>query len=321
MTYRFGIFTFDDRTAILTRSDRPVALEPQPARALALLLSRGGDIVTREELRAHLWGDGTHVDFDRGLAYCVGQLRTALGDAADNPRFIQTLPRRGFSFIAPVASEERDRSTFEVRRSSFHTENAQNAEPGTTNGEPRTSNDNRGSANDERRSISAALAIAIAVVFVAVAGAGWWTVSRTRGPERPIVAVAVFDNETGDASREQAVATIADVVVERLTALGPARIGVNGNSRVLRNPRADRDPRSVARETHASFLVAGHLQTKDGRLSLLMHIIRLDDGTHVWVQRISRSADDGLESLDEDVAAQIEQAVRRIVLKDGLQAS
>jgi TolB-like protein len=165
------------------------------------------------------------------------------------------------------------------------------------------------------------LLLASAVVFVAVAVAGWWTVSRSRGPERPIVAVAVFDNETGDASREQAVATMADVVVERLTALGPSRLGVNGNSKALRNPRADRDPRAVARETHASFLVAGHLQTKDGRLSLLMHIIRLDDGTHVWVQRISRSPDEGLESLDEEVAAQIEQAVRRIVLKDGLQAS
>jgi DNA-binding winged helix-turn-helix (wHTH) protein/TolB-like protein len=329
MTYRFGIFEFDDRAAILTRADRPVALEPQPARALALLLARAGAIVTRDELRAHLWGGATHVDFDRGLAYCIGQLRAALGDSAENPRFIQTHPRRGFSFIAPVtAAGDGDRSTVDVRGSSFRAENAANGEPRTTNGEPattnrepRTSNDNLASATDERRSISAALAIAIVVVFVAVAGAGWWTVSRTRGPERPIVAVAVFDNETGDPSREQAVATMADVVVERLTALGPSRIGVNGNSKVLRNPRADRDPRAVARETHASFLVAGHLQTKDGRMSLLMHIIRLDDGTHVWVQRISRSPDEGLESLDEEVAAQIEQAVRRIVLKDGLQAS
>ena len=122
MTYRFGIFEFDDRAAILTRSDRPVALEPQPARALALLLSRAGDVVTRDELRAHLWGDDTHVDFDRGLAYCVGQLRAALGDSADNPRFVQTLPRRGFCFIAPVTAADRRivrRSTFGVRRSRF----------------------------------------------------------------------------------------------------------------------------------------------------------------------------------------------------------
>jgi DNA-binding winged helix-turn-helix (wHTH) protein/TolB-like protein len=307
MLYRFGIFALDDRTAILTRSDRPVALEPQPARALALLLSRAGDLVTRDELRAHLWGGDTHVDFDRGLAYCIGQLRTALGDSAENPRFVQTHPRRGFSFIAPVASDARDRSALDVRRSSFRSESAENDEPRTT--------------NVASRSLPGALVVATAAVCLTVAGAGWWALSRTGAPERPIVAVAVFDNETGDASREQAVATIADVVVERLTALGPSRIGVNGNSKVLRNPRADRDPRTVARETHASFLVAGHLQRKDGRLSLLMHIIRLDDGTHVWVQRISRSPDEGLESLDEDVAAQIEKAVRRIVLKDGLQAS
>ena len=317
MTYRFGIFAFDDRTAILTRSDRPVALEPQPARALALLLSRAGGLVTREELRAHLWSDDTHVDFDRGLAYGIGQLRGALGDSADNPRFIQTHPRRGFSFIAPVAVEDErgERSSFDVRRSSRDDE--QNDEPVTTNVEPRSTNVSRGRA----RSVLAALALASAVVLFAVSVGGWWTLARNRVPKRPIVAVAVFDNETGDASRERAVSTIADVIVERLTALGTSRIGVNGNSTILHNPRADRDPRNVARETHASFLIAGHLQTKDGRLSLLMHIIRLDDGTHVWVQRISRSPDDPLESLDEDVAAQIEKAVRRIVLKDGAQAT
>ena len=321
MTYRFGLFEFDDRAGILTRSDRPVALEPQPARALALLLSRAGDLVTREEMRAHLWGADTHVDFDRGLAYGIGQLRAALGDSADNPRFIQTLPRRGFSFIAPVVAGNGDRSTFDVLRSSFSAENAGNVEPRTTNVEPGTTNEERRTENDTRRSIPGALLLATAMVFLTVAGGGWWALSRRAAPARPIVAVAVFDNETGDASRERAVATIADAVVERLTALGTSRIGVNGNSKVLRNPRADRDPRTVARETHASFLVAGHLQTKDGRLSLLMHIIRLDDGTHVWVQRISRSPDEGLESLDEDVAAQIEKAVRRIVLKDGVQAS
>src|SRR5580765_126110 len=119
MIYRFGAFELDDSAAVLKRQDRLVAIEPQPARALALLLSRAGDVVTRDELRAHLWGSDTHVDFDRGLAYCIGQLRAALGDAADNPRFIQTLPRRGFSFITPVAADHGNRSSFDVLRSSF----------------------------------------------------------------------------------------------------------------------------------------------------------------------------------------------------------
>ncbi len=317
MTYRFGIFAFDDRTAILTRSDRPVAHEPQPARALALLLSRAGDLVSREELRGHLWSGDTHVDFDRGLAYGIGQLRAALGDSADNPRFIQTHPRRGFSFIAPV--EQRGSPESIALQSENRAPQGERLAPQPA---PPLPAPRRASVSGERhRSSLGALMLATAAVFALAAAGGWWTLARNRPPARPIVAVAVFDNETGDASRERAVSTIADVIVERLTALGTSRIGVNGNSTILHNPRADRDPRNVARETHASFLIAGHLQTKDGRLSLLMHIIRLDDGTHVWVQRISRSPDDPLESLDEDVAAQIEKAVRRIVLKDGAQTT
>src|SRR5258708_36460290 len=121
MVYRFGVFAFDDRAMLLTRADCAVAIEPQPARALALLLARAGDVVTREELRAHLWGGDTHVDFDRGLAYCIGELRSALGDSADNPRFVQTLPRRGFTFIAPVVAG--NGSTSDVLRSPFETRN------------------------------------------------------------------------------------------------------------------------------------------------------------------------------------------------------
>ena len=120
---------------------------------------------------------------------------------------------------------------------------------------------------------------------------------------------------------ERAVAQLSDVIVERLTALGPDRIGVNGNAGVLRRPRADRDLKAIADDTRASFLVSGQLQTKDGRLSLLMQLIRLEDGTHVWVQRISRPANDALDTLDQDAARQIESAIRRFVLKDVARAS
>jgi TolB-like protein len=136
------------------------------------------------------------------------------------------------------------------------------------------------------------------------------------GPSRPIVAVAVFENESGDPAHERAIAGLSDMIVERLTALGPSRVGVNGNASILRRPRDARDTRAVARETGASFLVSGQLQAKDGRLSLLMQLIRLDDGTHVWVQRIARPAGDSLDALDGDAARQIEAAVRTIVLRD-----
>jgi DNA-binding winged helix-turn-helix (wHTH) protein/TolB-like protein len=274
--YRFGVFAFDDRTMRLTRAGRPVALEPQPSRALALLVARAGDLVTRDELRAHIWSSDTHVDFDRGLAYCIGELRSALGDSADNPRFIQTSPRRGFTFIAPV---EVDREAGPAYASSRKT-----------------------------------IALAFAIVAAVAAAAGTWMALRPSSA-RPIVAVAVFENETGDVSYSRAVTELSDAIVERLTALGPSRVGVDGNAGILRRPRDARDWRAVARDTGAAFLVAGHLQTKDGGLSLLIYLIRLDDGTHVWVQRIPRPAGDSLRTLDADVASEIETAVRRIVLK------
>ena len=100
---RFGLFELDPATGDLRREGRPVRLQPQPARVLALLTSRPGEVVTREELRQEIWNDGTFVDFERGLNFCISQIRTALNDSADSPRFIETLPRRGYRFIAPVA--------------------------------------------------------------------------------------------------------------------------------------------------------------------------------------------------------------------------
>ena len=296
MTYRFGVFTFDDRTLTLLRSDRPVPIEPQPARALALLLDRAGTIVTRDDLRAHLWDAGTHVAFDRGLAYCIGELRAALGDSAENPRFVQTLPRRGFTFIAPVTREA--------------------IEP--VLGPPPTTDAGTEPAATPIRVPPWIAFVTIAAVALIVGAAGALMVAHDRAPaapRRPIVAVAVFENETGDPRHDRAIAALSDAIVERLTALGPSRVGVDGNAAILRRPRDARDWRAVAQATGAAYMVAGLLQMRSDQLSLLMYLIRLDDGTHVWVQRINRPADDRLVTIDADAAAQIESAVRATVLK------
>src|SRR5262245_840047 len=308
MVYRFGVFTFDERTMALTRAGRPVALEPQPARALALLLARADDLVTRDELRAHIWGGDTHVDFDRGLAYCIGQLRSALGDSAENPRFVRTFPRRGFTFIAPVEREGLA-GPDPLRASGAPASLAEARAQGSraeAEGPARQASERIPANPSSHKTIALAFAL---VAGIAAAAGAWMAINRA--PQRPIVAVAVFENETGDASYSRALAGLSDVVVERLTALGPSRIGVDGNAGILRRPRDARDWRAVARDTGAAFLVAGLLQTKDGGLSLLMYIIRLDDGTHVWVQRIPRPAGDSLTTLDADVASRVEAAVRR----------
>jgi DNA-binding winged helix-turn-helix (wHTH) protein len=99
---RFGTFEVDFATGELFKSGRKVEIERQPFLVLTALLQTPGELVTREQLRAALWPDGTFVDFDRGLNVAVKKLRDGLGDSSQSPRFIETLARRGYRFIAPV---------------------------------------------------------------------------------------------------------------------------------------------------------------------------------------------------------------------------
>jgi DNA-binding winged helix-turn-helix (wHTH) protein len=96
---RFGDFELDRHTLELRRNGELVKLQQQPARVLALLIERAGDLVTREELRKAVWADDTFVDFDRGLNYCIRQIRSALGETADAPRYLETLRGRGYRFV------------------------------------------------------------------------------------------------------------------------------------------------------------------------------------------------------------------------------
>lgn len=100
---RFGIFEVDLHAGELRRQGVKVKLQQQPFELLAMLLERPGEVVTREEIQKRLWPADTFVDFDRGLNRATNRLRESLADEADSPRFIETLPRRGYRFIAPVA--------------------------------------------------------------------------------------------------------------------------------------------------------------------------------------------------------------------------
>lgn len=99
---RFGSFEFEPRSGVLRKGGKRVPLQPQPARVLALLVTHPGDVVTRDELRRQIWDDRTFVDFEHSLNYSVRQIRSALRDSAEKPRFIETLSRRGYRFIATI---------------------------------------------------------------------------------------------------------------------------------------------------------------------------------------------------------------------------
>ena len=100
---RFGTFEADLRAGELRKNGLKIKLADQPFRVLAVLLSAAGQLVTREELRRQVWPADTFVDFDHGLNLAIAKIRAALGDDAENPQFIATIPRRGYKFLAPVA--------------------------------------------------------------------------------------------------------------------------------------------------------------------------------------------------------------------------
>ena len=280
MVYRFGVFEFDGDSKELRKNGRAAAIEPQPAKALALLLSRAGDIVTREELREVVWGKDTHVDFDRGLAYCVSQIRTALGDSGDNPRFVQTMPKQGFKFIAPV----------------------------TTSG--------ASAASPRKAPIPLVFRAAIAILVAGAAMA--WLVNRPRiellAPSRPVlIGVSIFDNETGNAEYDRRVAALSDLVVERLTKLDPNRIAVVGNAAILRQPRNIRNLKAVAQDLKADYVLLGQLQRGETGLRFITHFIRLSDETHLKANRLP-VGDPSLAGLENAVVEEFERAVREHVL-------
>src|SRR5436190_17655874 len=99
---RFGVFEVDFEAGELRKSGLKVALQEQPFHVLALLLENAGKLVSRDELQQKIWSADTFVEFDRGLNTAINKVRDALGDSAGNPRFIETVPRRGYRFLAPV---------------------------------------------------------------------------------------------------------------------------------------------------------------------------------------------------------------------------
>ena len=102
---RFGVFELNLDLEEIRKNGTPLKLPPQPFKLLALLASRSGQVVTRDEIQEQLWGSDTFIDFEQGVNKCIKQIRTALSDNADNPLYLETIPRRGYRFLAPVRTK------------------------------------------------------------------------------------------------------------------------------------------------------------------------------------------------------------------------
>jgi DNA-binding winged helix-turn-helix (wHTH) protein/TolB-like protein len=276
---RFGEFTFDPERRELRRRGALVGLQSHPAMVLATLLERADVVVTREELQAAVWGDGTFVDFERGLNFCMTQIRGALGDDAARPVYIRTIPRKGYQFIAPVLREGA---------------REQEKEPEVQGDSP------------ARHWIFAAV-----VILVAAAVAGFW-LWREGHRSPPILAVVRFDNETTNPALQSFVDGVTDDVVVQLTAESGGHYRVVGNAAILRGPRDQRDLKAIGASVGAGYVVLGQVRADGSKVLILAHLIRLSDLTHVWVVRREQEMGDPLRLEAEaagEIAAQFSRAM------------
>ena len=243
MNMIFGRFDFTPETGELRRDGRPVKLQAQPAKVLSVLIREAGSVVTRETLQREVWGSGTHVDFERGLNYCIAQIRSALGDNAESPQYIETVPKQGYRFVARLTGPE----TLVLR-------------PATT-------------------SYRALAGLAILLVLVV----GTLSVAFNHAETRQAIAVIPFYNETGRADLDPVARALADTTVVRLaTPERMRRVGVIGNAAALRNPFARADVQAAARTVGAEWVVVGQLKADANGQRLVAHLIRVADMKHVW---------------------------------------
>ena len=280
---RFDRFVFHTDSGELRSGAGSVRLEPQPAKVLALLAARSGQVVSREEIQRAIWPEGTFVDFERGLNYCVAKIRTALDDSATEPRFIETLPRRGYRFLAPVDSAPTETSP-----------------PPAAFAAPAT-------ALPRARLLPPWAGFALLGVAIAGLGAAAWLGLR---PERPTIAVARFDDEVGRPELDRLAQAVTDAVVVEL-ARPPARWSVIGNAAILRTARSFRDLDAIRTALDADLIILGQVQEADGRVRVLVHLIRARDQKHLWAERFTPGPA-GNGDFAEEIGRSVRAALERL---------
>jgi DNA-binding winged helix-turn-helix (wHTH) protein/TolB-like protein len=243
---KFDEFEVDPESGELRRNGTRVKLQDLPFRTLLALLRRPGSVVTRDELRAELWGAETFVDAEAGLNTAVAKIREALGDNAETPRFIETLPKRGYRFIGTLRDSAAASAPMAPRQ--------------------------------PRRLLSL-------TTLVLIPGLTALAVLLWLARAEPIsIAVVRFHNETGQIELDRLAGALTDAVVVSLA--DNTRYAIIGNSPLLRTERIFQDVQKIGGALGADYVVLGQLQSGDAGLVARAHFIRVSDQKHLWAGKV-----------------------------------
>jgi TolB-like protein/DNA-binding winged helix-turn-helix (wHTH) protein/Tfp pilus assembly protein PilF len=302
---RFGPFEVDFRAGELHKNGRKIRLQDQPLQVLALLLEQPGEVVTREELQQKLWPMDTFVDFDHGLNNAINKLRDALNDSAEAPRFIETLPRRGYRFVAGVDKQESAALPAHFVNHSQSSESLEAVALKTV---------------DEVvvpvlrpywfRRFRLALA-GLGLLVVLFVGFRFFRHRRlsVTGVSAHIHSIAVLplENLSGDPAQEYFADGITDELTTDLAQIGSLRI-VSRTSAMIYKGKREPLPQ-VAKELRVDAVIEGSVERYGDQVRVRTQLIDASTDTHIWAETFDRDTRDTL-TLEGEIARKIALAVR-----------
>jgi TolB-like protein/DNA-binding winged helix-turn-helix (wHTH) protein/Flp pilus assembly protein TadD len=296
---RFGVFEVDLRAGELRKHGLRVRLQEQPFQILAILLERAGQVVTRDELQKKLWSANTFVDFDHGLNKAVNKIRDALGDSAESPRFVETVARRGYRFLAEVKTA----GPAPVRSQEL-------APPPLTAVETGDRAEFVGTPATPQRRLPPLASKLVALVLLAViaAFAAWKLQSRNR-PASAIRSLAVLPLESlsNDASQDYFADGMTDELISDLGQISALR--VISRTSVMAYKHARKPLPQIARELNVDAVVEGTVLRSGGQVRITAQLIDANADKHLWSQSYEGELKDTL-ALQNQVARAIADQIR-----------
>jgi TolB-like protein/DNA-binding winged helix-turn-helix (wHTH) protein/Tfp pilus assembly protein PilF len=280
---RFGAFQLDPNSGELLREGVRIKLQEQPFQALVMLLERPGEVLTREELQKKLWPANTFVDFDRGLNKAINRLREALGDDADQPRFIETLPQRGYRFIASVELPAIVTADSVISESTAA----------------------RAAKLQRRRWVLlSAVSVALALSLVRFGVSGWRTRLFPSTPDQQITSLAVLplENLSNDPAQEYFSVGMTDELITAIASVGSLRVISRTSS--MQYKGSHKSLPTIAHELGVDAIIEGTILRAGDRVRITTQLIRARDDQHLWAGKYDRSLRDVLQ-----LQAEVAQAI------------
>jgi TolB-like protein/DNA-binding winged helix-turn-helix (wHTH) protein/Tfp pilus assembly protein PilF len=312
----FDRFEVDLRSGELRKNGRRLRLQAQPFELLALLLEHPGEVVTREEICRKLWQADTFVDFDHSLGTAINKIREALGDSADHPRFVETLPRRGYRFIGKIEGSNGAVST-EGRPAVSEANAGVAIEPPHAGIDISVAAGSAPAVQERRRPRHLILALVVAacltILLVALFFVRRASDSRAAARAASIQSIAVLplENLSGNPAKEYFADGMTDELITELARTKGLR--VISRTSVMQYKGAHRPLKDIARELGVDGILEGTVLDDGRRVRVTVQLIYAPSETHLWAQSYVRDLSD-LLFLQQEVAESVAKEVNRAAL-------